>query len=97
MVARFKIRLHDKFGPSRSLPDHLQGRLCAHLGTITNTYKMCGYGLAYIYEVLLPEFYTRMERQEVVSCIGSASSDLAKPGDDKFHDAVDTDSDDNEG
>ncbi|KAL5506360.1 hypothetical protein EMCRGX_G007982 [Ephydatia muelleri] len=42
-------------------------------------------------------FYTRMERQEVVSCTGSASSDLAKPGDDRFHDAVDTDSDDNEG
>ena len=80
---------------------------------------MRGYGLAYIYEVLLPEvssnilayptgllnidfcfdlqFYTRMERQEVVSCTGSASSDLAKPGDDRFHDAVDTDSDDNEG
>ena len=38
-----------------------------------------------------------MERQEVVSCTGSASSDLAKPGDDRFHDAVDTDSDDNEG
>ena len=76
---------------------------------------MRGYGLAYIYEVLLPEvssnffgishllnidicfdlqFYTRMERQEVVSSTGSASSDLAKPGDD---DAVDTDSDDNEG
>ena len=35
-----------------------------------------------------------MERQEVVSCTGSASS---KPGDDRFHDAVDTDSDDNEG
>ena len=79
---------------------------------------MRGYGLAYIYEVLLPEvssnffgishllnidicfdlqFYTRMERQEVVSCTGSASSDLAKPGDNRFHDAVDTDSDDNEG
>ena len=43
------------------------------------------------------QFYTRMERQEVVSCTGSASSDLAKPGDDRFHDAVDTDSDDNEG
>ncbi|KAL5505760.1 hypothetical protein EMCRGX_G007254, partial [Ephydatia muelleri] len=118
-IEKSKIRLHDKFGPSRSLPDHLQGRLCAHLGTITNTYKMRGYGLiAYIYEVLLPEvssnlfgishllnidicfdlqFYTRMERQEVVSCTGSASSDLAKPGDDRFHDAVDTDSDDNEG
>ena len=32
-----------------------QGSLCTYLGTVTNAYMMRGYGISYVYEVLIPE------------------------------------------
>eukprot|EP00731_Ephydatia_muelleri_P010845 Em0005g1431a len=50
------LRHGGDYKPITVLPEHVQGNLFTYMSTITKVYELRGYGFAFLYEVLFPEF-----------------------------------------